>query len=565
MKTLLSGMNITGFDANTYIDNHSSNTSMLPNIAIAVSGGGYRALLNGAGALAAFDDRTAHNSTAAASLSGLLQSATYLAGLSGGSWLVGSLYVNNFTSVQQIMDQDTGSAGSLWQFGHSIFEGPDTGGIQLFDSTEYYTTIYEAVSKKGDSFNVTITDYWGRALSYQLVNATDGGPAYTFSSIADATWFTDASVPLPLFVTDGRRPGEVIVSGNSTVYEVSPWELGTFDPTTYAFAPLRYIGTNFTRGSVPDNEMCVRGFDNAGFVMGTSSTLFNQFLLQINTTTSIPKLFQEALTNVLTDLGRADDDIADYPNPFIGYNTDTSYISGNPQLSLVDGGEDLQNIPLHPLIQPYRDVDVIFAVDSSADTTADNGAAGWPNGTSLVATYQRQFLPIGNGTVFPSVPDQQTFVNLGLNNRPTFFGCDASNLTGPSPLIVYLANAPYSYPSNVSTFDPSYNDTERNSIINNGYDVVTMANGTVDSQWPTCVGCAILHRSFARTNTKIPDVCTTCFTKYCWDGARNSTPANYTPAFKVDQIYKTSQAGRLGSQSVGALVMAIAVGVAISL
>ena len=82
--------------------------------------------------------------------------------------------------------------------------------------------------------------------------------------------------------------------------------------------------------------------------------------------------------------GRADDDIADYPNPFIGVNNDSSHIANNTMLTLVDGGEDNQNIPLNPLIQPMRNVDVIFAVDSSADTnetwpTADS-ATGWPNG-----------------------------------------------------------------------------------------------------------------------------------------------------------------------------------------
>jgi hypothetical protein len=131
-------------------------------------------------------------------------------------------------------------------------------------------------------------------------------------------------------------------------------------------------------------------------------------------------------------------------------------------------------------------VDVIFAIDSSADTVYH-----WPNGTSLVATYERSINATGieNGTAFPHIPDQNTFVNLGLNKRPTFFGCNSGNMSGPSPLIVYLPNSPYIYNSNVTTFDPSYNNTERNAIVQNGYDVATMANGTTDSQWPTCGLC----------------------------------------------------------------------------
>lgn len=115
MQTLLTRINITGFDVATYFSNYSSNTSVLPNIGIAASGGGYRAMMNGGGALAAFDDRST-GSTSSGQLGGLLQSATYLAGLSGASWLVGSIYANNFTSVQDIINGVTPVWGMLITF-----------------------------------------------------------------------------------------------------------------------------------------------------------------------------------------------------------------------------------------------------------------------------------------------------------------------------------------------------------------------------------------------------------------------------------------------------------------
>ena len=152
-------------------------------------------------------------------------------------------------------------------------------------------------------------------------------------------------------------------------------------------------------------------------------------------------------------------------------NPASSQVHDERSLTLVDGGEDLQNLPLHPLTQPERGLDVIFAIDSSADTLEANGDPNWPNGTALIATYARSLLPIANGTSFPAVPDANTFVNLGLNNRPTFFGCDAENTTTPTPLIVYIPNAPYAYHSNVSTFKMEYSSAERNNIIQNGYDV----------------------------------------------------------------------------------------------
>lgn len=50
------------------------------------------------------------------------------------------------------------------------------------------------------------------------------------------------------------------------------------------------------------------------------------------------------------------------------YNPSTNPQASTRQLTLVDGGENGENIPLHPLIQPARELDVIFAIDSSADT-----------------------------------------------------------------------------------------------------------------------------------------------------------------------------------------------------
>jgi len=535
MRNLLGRLNITGFDAASYITNNAKNASALPNIAIAVSGGGYRACLNGGGAVQAFDSRE-ENSTAAGHLGGLLQSATYMAGLSGGGWLVGSIFVNNFTTISGLLNNPN-NVSSVWEFGNSIFEGPSTSKIQLFSTAEYFDHIYNEVGDKANAgFNTSVTDYWGRALSYQLVNSSDGGQDYTWSSIQLQKTFSDADSPMPILVADARAPGETLIPGNTTVYEFNPFEFGTWDPTTYGFVPLEYLGSNFSGGVLAEEEPCVRGFDNVGYVMGTSSSLFNQFLLQVNQT-SIPNVAKTFVTKILGAIGQDNNDIAEYsPNPFYGYHNDSSKNAQERGLTLVDGGEDLENIPLHPLIQPYRHVDVIFAVDSSADT--DNY---WPNGTALVATYRRSLNSSGNlsnGTSFPTIPDQDTFVNLGLNSRPTFFGCDSSNTSTMTPLIVYIPNSPYSFQSNISTFDPSYNTSERNAIVKNGNDAATMGNASVDATWPTCVGCAILSRSLERTNTQVPDVCTQCFKKFCWDGTVNSTNAtgSYKPPYKVTPV-----------------------------
>ena len=338
---------------------------------------------------------------------------------------------------------------------------------------------------------------------------------------------------MPLVVTDNRYAQEMTVGSNTSVFEVNPWEFGSFDPTIYGFAPLEFIGSRFDGGTLPQNESCVRGFDNAGFIMGTSSTLFNQFILQLNGT-SAPTVLKDVVQSVLEDIGQDNLDVARYgPNPFYGFHNSSNPDAEQRILNMVDGGENLENLPLQPLIQPERNVDVIFAVDSSADTDSS-----WPNGTSLVATYERSLNgSLANHTAFPSIPDVNTFVNLGLNSRPTFFGCDSRNISGPAPLIVYLPNHPYTSDSNQSTLKLSYDDGQRDSIIMNGYNVATMGNNTLDSSWTTCAGCAIISRSLERTNTQVPSVCSQCFTNYCWNGTLNSTtPQNgYLPAFAIGQ------------------------------
>lgn len=573
MKDLFGHVKIPNFDAASYIDKTSSNsTKNAPNIGIAVSGGGYRSLFTGGGALEAFDNRTV-NSTNPDHLGGLLQSSTYLTGLSGGSWLVGSIYMNNFSSVSQL--QTHGDNARIWQFSNTVFEGPYTSIIQIVDTVEYWHDLIDAVDGKSNAgYPVSITDYWyghptcstsktngsrGRALSWQLINATHGGPNYTWSSIAQTPHFQNGDVPMPAIVADARYPGATKVKLNATEMEFNPWEFGTWDPTINGFVPMEFLGSRFIDGQLPQDESCVRGYDNAGFAMGTSSSIFNSFAVKLDTT-NLPDFAKSALSSILGDLRKENETIALYgPNPFYHYHNQP--FASQQTLDLADGGENGENIPLHSLIQPNRNVDVILAIDSSADVN------NWPDGSALVRTYERSLnsTGIGKGTAFPSIPGQSTFINQGLNTRPTFFGCNTSNLTGPAPLIIYLPNYPYITYSNVSTFDLDYSNSQRDAILTNGYDVATMANNTRDANWTSCAACAILSRSFERTNTRVPDFCSTCFDKYCWDGTvDNSNHPPYSPNAVLGTVSTGSDASGGSNKSAAAIIMPSVFGILVA-
>ncbi|CAD6650494.1 CCN_G0048720.mRNA.1.CDS.1 [Saccharomyces cerevisiae] len=501
---------------------NDGNSENLPKIAVAVSGGGYRSMLTGAGVLAAMDNRT--GGAYEHGLGGLLQSTTYLSGASGGNWLVGTLALNNWTSVQDILN-NMQNDDSIWDLSDSIVT---PGGINIFKTAKRWDHISNAVeSKQNADYNTSLADIWGRALAYNFFPSLNrGGIGLTWSSIRDFPVFQNAEMPFPISVADGRYPGTKVINLNATVFEFNPFEMGSWDPSLNSFANVKYLGTNVSNGVPLERGKCTAGFDNAGFIMGTSSTLFNQFLLRINST-HLPSFITRLARHFLKDLSQDFNDIAVYsPNPFKDTKfLDSDYttsIVDSDSLFLVDGGEDDENVPVLPLIQKERDVDIIFAVDNSADMRL-----AWPDGSSLVHTYERQFVKQGQGMSFPYVPDTNTFVNLGLNKKPTFFGCDANNLTDLQyipPLVVYLPNAEYSFNSNQSAFKLSYSESQRRSMIQNGFEIATRNNFTDDPEFMGCVGCAIIRRKQQALNITLPPECETCFKNYCWNGTLDTTP-----------------------------------------
>ncbi|QPG73385.1 hypothetical protein FOA43_000695 [Brettanomyces nanus] len=545
LREFLDLADMEDFNSDDFMDDLStaaqSNSTVraTPRIALSFSGGGYRAMLCAAGQISGLDSRTNGSSEYGVPI---LSSASYIAGLSGGSWFVSTLAYNNWTSVQDIIDQIDDS-DAIWNLKHNII---NPGGINILKTGSYWKTIGDDLDAKKDAgFNISLTDPWGRGLSYQFFTGLeDRGAAMTFSSLRNFPVFKNHSMPFPLVIADGRRPDSYVIDMNSTVFEFNPFEMGSWDPSLYSFADLYYVGTDIKKGK-PVNDTCYAGLDNTGFVFGTSSTLFNQFILQLNTT-GISGAVYSLINDFLENISDEQDDIAEWrPNPFLKSPWGSSdSLKNNGSLYLVDGGEDLQNIPLYPLIQPERNIDVVFAYDNSYDTDQL-----WPNGTSMIQTYQRQFGDQGNGTAFPYVPDSETFLKLNLTARPTFFGCYVDNLTslmddiGASsvpPLIVYTANRPFSFNSNTSTYKMSYETDEVLSMIQNGFEVSTRKNLTVDDEWRACVGCAILQRSREVMGTALGDQCKRCFDRYCWDGSIAGSNVTTPNAFTDDGMYYAS-------------------------
>ncbi|UZJ55172.1 hypothetical protein CBS101457_004492 [Exobasidium rhododendri] len=517
------------------VANYTSTLSNLPKVGIAVSGGGYRAMLHGSGYLMGLDSR---NTTAQSrGTAGFLQLADYAAGLSGGSWAIGSLALNDWPTAQSLAD-------NTWNLDNNLVL-PSDGTISF-----YADLVSDVAGKRDEGFTTGIVDYWGRALSYHLVNSTypNEGQGTTFSDIRNTSNFEAASFPFPIVIADEREPGQLLINRNTTVFEFNPYEFGSWDPVVSGFIPIDILGTPMNNGVTNETDSrCTYGFENFGFVVGTSSTLFNEAFSDLITTDG-DSIIKAAVQSILGDISKDSNDVSILPNPFYGYRaTDASVlVSKLANITLVDGGEDDQNIPINTLLYPGRALDLILAIDSSADIT------DWPNATGLHEVFLRyQEGTQYNGTPIPDIPSINTIVNRGLNTRPTFFGCNSTvNITNAAtahdgvkaPIIAYIANYPWSSLSNTSTFQLSYTAAEAQQVLDNAVNVATMGGVTNGSiYWPTCLACASLQRSFERTNTARPSVCNDCFDAYCWDGVTNeTTPNTYSPAVGTP-VWVTSQ------------------------
>lgn len=469
LKTWLAQQNSAWADATT-----------LPKLALSSSGGGYRAMLGGAGVIKGFDSRDSNVST-----SGLWQALTYHAGLSGGAWLVSSVAGNNWPTISSLV---TGLWSDTLDETLLLAEGLD-GAIDI---------VADVKAKYAAGFDTTLTDPWGRLLSYQILYGDDGGVNKTLSDIAGFSEYTSHNAPFPIMTSTGVKlwEGDCRPDILGTQYEFSPLEFGSWDSGVAAFVQTEYLGSSLSNGA-PSGSDCVTGYDNLGYMFGTSSSLFNLACIpaEVNAT-EIGTLLYEILIKVHE--AATSDLFGVFPNPFYQY-TASSDIADQDTLYLVDGAESNQNVPLWPLIQPARAIDVIFANDFSADTDFN-----WPNGTGILQAYETA---TAEGlTTMPEMPSIDTFVSEGLNTKAVFFGCNDPDVI----TIIYLPNYAFSAASNVSTLQLEYDATEIAELVANG---VQIASDGGKADFGPCLACGIMQKSGAT----LPSECTDCLASYCYN------------------------------------------------
>ena len=159
-----------------------------------MSGGGYRSGYTGTGAIRALDSRLdAANENR---IGGLLQSLTYLSGLSGGSWPVTSFTSYNFPTADEILQ--------IWK------PWVDRLGVGSNSSSpgSPESIFVDMGAKLRAGFNVSTSDYLGRLYGYEFIPGPHGGVNSTWSGIARLSNFVNHQMPLPMLQASELTPDD---------------------------------------------------------------------------------------------------------------------------------------------------------------------------------------------------------------------------------------------------------------------------------------------------------------------------------------------------------------------
>ncbi len=475
-------------------------TTNLPSLGLTVSGGGWRTLQCGGGVISAFDNRE----NVKTEVSGIYQSLTYQAGLSGGSWLLSSLAGNNWMRVSDLVTE-------LW---HPAFAAD----LLHPQGKDAWTHITSELWSKGDVLKVTLTDLWGRLLAYQLLLGAYGGVQDRLSTVTSQTYYTQNLAPYPIITAMGVQfaKGQCTPTDDATLYEFTPHTFGSWDKGVQAFMQTAYMGTNMSSGA-PVNNKCITNDDNLLYVAGMSSNLFNEVCTEQTATSTIVKDLADAAAKLNGGTLASQSEYGSFANPWYKYDV-ADRVKNEPYITAADGGETEQNDPIWPFIQntpvsahkrdsPHaRTLDVLIVNDNSADTEANNTkGANKVDGSQIYNTYKRaQTVGLKRMPVIPPS-------NGSVYERAWFFGChEPATLT-----IIYLPNNGYDgFQSNTSTYTMKYNNTQVDQMVANGRKIATQGG---DAKWPTCMACAITMKQPQTLPPALAQTCQDCFVKYCYN------------------------------------------------
>ncbi|XP_042629861.1 cytosolic phospholipase A2 delta-like isoform X2 [Cyprinus carpio] len=351
----------------------------VPVVAVVCSGGGSRALTSTYGSLKGLQKIQ------------LLDAVSYITGVSGATWALGSLY-----------GDPNWSKGGIDKSMESVKKELSKNVLSMFSSEQLqeYKQRMEEREKKG--FLVSLIDMWGLALEYLFQGKKHMG---TLSEMQRTV--SEGQNPLPIFTAVNLKNGKTESITDAEWCEFTPYEVGF--PKYGAFIPAQNFGSEYYLGHM------VKKLPETGlsFLVGMWSSIFSINLTDIwriatgvtpswtpyvgggvsNTETdSKPTALGTYLISPVTDFAKmlcgfmTSRPIVSQMYNFLrgfnlhnSYNENTGFITwkdthpdafpnsmtpADPVLSLVDAGIAV-NAGFPPVVRSHRHVDVILSLNYS--------------------------------------------------------------------------------------------------------------------------------------------------------------------------------------------------------
>ncbi|KAG0374959.1 hypothetical protein BGX24_009718 [Mortierella sp. AD032] len=364
-----------------FIGVHESdiNESDIPVIALAGSGGGYRAMVSSLGYMTA------------AKKAGLFDCTMYMAGVSGSCWMIAqylTLGQRSFTKTMEHFKQSLSTPIAHYpSFLDTMLTNP--GAAQL---------ILEGVVQKYSQNRVlTLVDGFGTVLASRLLihRERDGDNGewvdpLDFKMSQQSRWVNYGDQPLPIYTavshvlpgaTSQPDPIEEIVVDDEVGkedsdehyyqwFEMTPYEFGSEE--TSAWIPTWSFGRRFVEGKsvekIPETNLAILLGTFGSAFTATLADYYNEVRPLLN------KAMSDSMDNYINEYLDGMSLIhplspSCFPNPIYKLpnpEPEAEAFSQRKNIYLNDAGMD-NNLPLYPLLRPGRKIDVILAFDSSAD------------------------------------------------------------------------------------------------------------------------------------------------------------------------------------------------------
>jgi len=380
----------------------------VPTIAICGSGGGLRALVAGTGSMLATEE------------DGLLDCATYTAGVSGTCWLQALTFSSigrcSMLGVLNHLKHRTGI--------HIAYPPVALDTLVSLPTSKYLLSGFVEKLKGDDKADFGLVDIYGLLLAarYLVPQGELGVNSLDFKLSNQRNYVNFGQNPLPIYTAvhheipsaDPNTDKEVSSASEAEKeqakkeawfqwFEMTPYEF--FCEEFSAGIPTWALGRRFNNGvdippesgfHLPEIRMpLLMGIFGSAFC-ATLSHYYREVRPIVRSLTGFGAV-DEMISGRNEDLSKVHPiDPAMIPNFAYGMRdklprTTPESMVNKEHIQLMDAGMS-NNLPIYPLIRPGRDVDIIIAFDASAEVKKDNwlsvtdgyakqrGVRGWPVG-----------------------------------------------------------------------------------------------------------------------------------------------------------------------------------------